>query len=105
MIVLDRENSKGLWAYKLIDGIEIKILSEAFRNGKGITHIYHIQDNQGINYLFGGAKGKTYKNYIGYRYDFEDIENCKDVFWLYNSDNEFNFAWEDMKENIINNLS
>lgn len=100
MIVIDRENSKGLWAYKLVDGIEIKMLEEGFSNRKGINHIYYVEDHKGMRYLFGGSRGQSYKQYIGYETNEDEVKRYDDIFNLYDSNNEFNFACDDMKDYI-----
>ena len=82
MIVIDRQNSNGLWAFKLVDGNEIKIIQEVKTKKKGeANHIYLIKDTlRGDFYLFGGDINERYKN---------------DISKLYNMDFEFNSKWKD----------
>ncbi len=59
MIAIDRENSKGLWAYKLLDGNEIKVIEEGLKNKGEINHLYVIKNTLDNSlYLFGGKPQK-----------------------------------------------
>mgnify|MGYP004561695105 CR=1 FL=1 len=67
MIAIDRENSKGLWAYKLLDGNEIKVIEEGLKNKGEINHLYVIKNKLDDSlYIFGGNSKESYKNYIGF---------------------------------------
>lgn len=98
MIVIDRQNSNGLWAFKLVDGNEIKIIQEVKTKKKGeANHIYLIKDTlRGDFYLFGGDINESYKNYIGFNTTMEEVERYKnDISKIYNMDFEFNSKWKD----------
>lgn len=97
MIAIDRENSKGLWAYKLLDGNEIKIIEEGLKNKGKINHLYVIKNTLDNSlYLFGGNSKENYKNYIGFLTTEDELKiHSKDLFNLYNMDYEFNFSWKE----------
>ena len=97
MIAIDRENSKGLWAYKLLDGNEIKIIEEGLKNKGKINHLYVIKNTLDNSlYLFGGNSKESYKNYIGFLTTEDELKiHSKDLFNLYNMDYEFNFSWKE----------
>lgn len=94
MLAIDRENSKGLWAYKILDGIDIKILDEQKIDNEELNHIYYIENkNNGNRYLFAGDKSQSYTKYIGYEVGEGEVDLYKDMFKLYKSNNEFNFSF------------
>ena len=62
MIAIDRENSKGLWAYKLLDGNEIKIIEEGIKNKGKINHLYVIKNTLDNSFIYlVGTQKKTIK--------------------------------------------
>lgn len=92
MLAIDRENSKGLWAYRLLDEIDIKILDEQKNNNEEFNHIYYVENkNNGSRYLFAGDKNQSYKKYLGYEVSEGEVDLYKDMFKLYKANNEFNF--------------
>ena len=63
MIAIDRENSKGLWAYKLLDEVDIEVIEKGVKAGGGdYNHIYLVKNKlNGELYIFCGKLGTTYK--------------------------------------------
>lgn len=98
MIAIDRENSKGLWAYKLLDGNEIKIIEEDIRNKGKINHLYVIKNTLDESmYIFGGNTKESYKNYIGFLTTEDELNvHKKDLFNLYDIDYKCNLSWDNI---------
>ncbi|MGL5765415.1 MAG: hypothetical protein ACRCX8_07225 [Sarcina sp.] len=91
MIAIDREKSINSYAYKLLDGVDIKIKEEAKSTYEGdrFSHIYYVESNS-KKYLFGGKLGQPYKSFLG----FETTENKvaeNNLFDLYEEEYNFNF--------------
>lgn len=79
MIAINRENSKNLWSYKLLDSVNLKILMKqkiTQENNLGIDLIYLVEYNNQL-YIFGGNHKKSYMGYEGFMTSEQEISNYK----------------------------
>lgn len=92
MLVIDREKSNLTWVYKLLDGIDIKILEDVKEN---MNRAYLIKYH-GSLYIFSGKIEEPYKNYIGFETNENELKNYNNnLFKIFNEDMKFNFDVEE----------